>query len=183
MSRLNLLNRKFGCLLVTASAGTNPQGRPQWKCLCSLCGKTKNIDGYSLTRRGRSTKSCGCQTNKIHGYATSIKMPEYRAWAAMKTRCYNPKSDSFSYYGGRGIQVCDRWLHSFENFLADVGKRPSPKHSLDRYPNTNGNYEPGNCRWATKHEQALNRRKKMAIESFSNDDLLGEVKRRSLLVV
>lgn len=75
----------------------------------------------------------------------------------MKTRCLNPNSQNFKDYGGRGIEVCDRWL-SFENFIADVGRRPSPQHSLDRYPNKNGNYEPGNVRWALPREQQNNRR-------------------------
>lgn len=83
--------------------------------------------------------------------------PEHRAWTGMKKRCSYSRYPDFYRYGGRGISVCERWESSFENFLADMGARPSPKHSLDRI-NNDGNYEPSNCRWATKKEQANNRK-------------------------
>jgi hypothetical protein len=85
--------------------------------------------------------------------------PEYTSWQAMKARCSNPNLSAFKYYGGRGISVCARWRDSFEEFLADMGRRPSMAHTLDRFPNNNGNYEPGNVRWATKSEQLKNRRR------------------------
>lgn len=75
----------------------------------------------------------------------------------MRARCTNPKERVYEYYGGRGISVCDRWLNSFENFFEDMGPRPSKKHSLERM-DVNGNYEPGNCKWATRTEQGINRR-------------------------
>lgn len=91
-------------------------------------------------------------------------LPEYITWRHMKTRCLNPNSDAYDYYGGRGITICARWRNSFKDFLADVGRRPSPKHTLDRYPNNNGNYELGNVRWATRKQQQSNtRRTKHAI--------------------
>lgn len=74
----------------------------------------------------------------------------------MKRRCNNPNHRHYKYYGGRGIRVCERWLHSYENFLADVGRKPSPQHSLDRYPDPDGNYQPSNVRWATRKQQSNN---------------------------
>lgn len=83
--------------------------------------------------------------------------PEYYAWSDMMTRCYNEKHKEFVNYGGRGIKVFDKW-HTFAGFFEDMGLRPSPTHSIDRFPNQDGGYEPCNCRWATKKEQARNRK-------------------------
>lgn len=90
---------------------------------------------------------------------------EYRSWCHMKTRCYNSAIEAYPNYGGRGIKVCDRWRNSFTNFLADMGPKPSPKHSLDREDN-HGNYEPGNCKWSTRAEQSNNRRNNQYITAF-----------------
>jgi len=97
--------------------------------------------------------------NRRHGHSPrNGKLSlTYHSWQAMKLRCYYPSQPGFKNYGARGIAVCDRWRNSFENFLADMGERPEGK-TLDRYPNNDGNYEPGNCRWATLSEQQRNRR-------------------------
>lgn len=112
-----------------------------------------------------NTKSCGClrkevvaatgRKNRRHG--ESRQTAEYRTWMGMKIRCYYPNTNGYENYGGRGIKVCERWLNSFESFLADMGRRPSTSHSIDRV-NVNGNYEPKNCRWATDKQQRRNRR-------------------------
>lgn len=134
-----------------------------WLCLCD-CGNRLYRGSASLSVR-YTNSSCGCQRPQNarpaerHGAcAKYVVTPEYQAWRGMKTRCYNPKFRQFENYGGRGITVCDRWRNSFENFFVDMGERPTPKHSVDRI-NVNGNYEPSNCRWASKREQALNKRK------------------------
>jgi len=87
------------------------------------------------------------------------KIKEYSTWRKMVSRCHNPRDKDYPGYGGRGIRVCEPWRESFEAFLADVGPAPSPKHSLDRFPDNGGHYEPGNVRWATPREQALNTRR------------------------
>jgi len=137
------------------------KGRTLWLCLCD-CGETKLVNGCNL-RMGNSM-SCGCfrvetQQKRLttHGESKGSKQTsEYKVWTDMKGRCNNPKHKFFSYYGGRGITICKRWM-IFENFLIDMGRRPSNKHSIDRKDNSNG-YDPCNCRWATKIEQQRNMR-------------------------
>ncbi len=106
------------------------------------------------------TKSCGCKSHAMTG-ATFVThgmagTPTYKIWLGIKKRCLDPNSKSFERYGGSGIKICDRWMN-FEPFFADMGARPSSKHSIDRIDN-DGNYEPGNCRWATIKQQARNRK-------------------------
>jgi hypothetical protein len=97
----------------------------------------------------------GHLTNVTHGLSAS---PEYQCWADMKQRCLNPDAKFFEHYGGRGVTICDRWRDSFEDFISDVGHRPTPAHTIDRHPDNDGNYEPGNVRWATRQQQIDNRR-------------------------
>lgn len=141
--------QRFKRLVVERREGTNTHGEAMWLCRCD-CGKTTSASTHNL-RRG-SSKSCGC-LRKPHGLADSST---WKTWKAMRQRCSNPRSREFVRYGARGIKVCERW-QSFANFLADMGERPSETHSLDRIDN-DGNYEPGNCRWATVKEQSENKR-------------------------
>lgn len=94
--------------------------------------------------------------NQVKSHRIS-DMPEYNAWSQMLYRCMNPRSKAFHRYGGRGITICERWRQTFRAFYEDVGPRPTPDHSIDRYPNNDGNYEPGNTRWSTSAEQTRNR--------------------------
>jgi hypothetical protein len=108
-----------------------------------------------MSERQREAVRRTGKNNRTHGLSHCLA---YESWSQMKQRCYNPKDPSFSDYGGRGIRVCERWRNSFENFLKDMGPRPSTGYSIDRFPNTNGNYEPDNCRWAIPKQQNRNRR-------------------------
>ena len=138
--------------------------RKYWLCKC-LCGVSKEIIERSLIVG--DAVSCGCYSRERaktlnqprHGQATRRTgvSPEYRAWAKLKERCFNKNVKQWNDYGGRGISVCTEWRESFESFYRHVGRRPSNKHSIDRI-NNNGDYEPGNVRWATKVEQRRNRR-------------------------
>lgn len=102
--------------------------------------------------------------NMIHGHTRNgIETPEYRSWESMRRRCLNKDHEYYYNYGGRGVKICKRWM-LFENFYADMGPRPSLNHTLDRYPDINGDYKPSNCRWATKKQQANNRRSNIVVE-------------------
>lgn len=161
---IDLTGKRFGLWTVIERASSAPKGQARWLCRCE-CGAGRII-GSQCLRRGKS-RSCGCgkarhirERLSTHGLTRS---PEYFAWRNMINRCENPKVKEFKWYGGRGIRICRRWRRGeegsggFECFLADVGLRPSPEHSLDRLDNDSG-YEPGNVRWASGEDQQNNRR-------------------------
>ena len=128
-----------------------------WLCRCD-CGQERVISASNL--QSGHTTSCGCEQRRATSDANATHRQshtsEHNTWCWMKDRCCNPNNANYPHYGGRGIKICERWLNSFENFFADMGKRPAGC-SIDRYPNNDGNYEPGNCRWATRSEQGRNR--------------------------
>jgi hypothetical protein len=157
----DMTDHVFGRLKVKKLGGWN-KGRRLWVCECS-CGRVCAVSGKRL--RNNHTKSCGClKAEQVPPSQATHRLtgtPEYICWKAMRSRCYDSKSNGFDRYGARGIKVCPEWKDSFETFLEDMGKRPTKGHSIDRFPNRRGNYEPGNCRWATAKEQRDNQDRKL----------------------
>lgn len=159
-SKIDLVGLHFGKLRVDRAAPSR-NDRTYWMCECS-CGAVISVATDAL-RRGM-TISCGCYKRELQSKLCKERMathgmkgtPEYKVWDTMRQRCSNPKNDKYLTYGGRGIHVCERW-NDFSMFISDIGRRPSSLHSLDRI-DPNGNYEPGNVRWATQKEQQNNRR-------------------------
>lgn len=178
----DLVGQRFGLLLVLCEAGRNRHKNALWLARCD-CGTERVFVGNNLTRGG--TKSCGCLQRKLAGTVKRThglsKMVEHRIWMEMRARCNNPRGESYANYGGRGIQVCERWAQ-FPNFLADMGERPSPQHSIDRIDNNRG-YEPGNCRWATRIEQNNNTRQNRPITYRGEMMTIAEAARRAGSIV
>ena len=157
----DLTGLKFGRLTVIKKSDLPREAGKtfQWDCVCKCENKITVPRDYLVQG---STKSCGCLKSELsakrlltHG---NRHTPEYASWAHMKQRCTNPSCKDYRNYGGRGISICQKWLDSFESFYKDMGKRPTPSHSLERI-DVNGNYEPSNCTWATKRQQSLNTRR------------------------
>ena len=161
----DLVGYQFGLLAVVKRIDSDRYGNIMWQCKCD-CGGITETRSWSLT--SGNTASCGCRSGSAsaengrrfsttHGHASKgAESGAYISWNGMKARCSNANHPRWKDYGGRGIVVCERWLNSFENFLADMGEKPEGL-SIDRKDN-DGNYESDNCRWATAKQQRANRR-------------------------
>lgn len=189
----DLIGQRFTRLTVEQRAENDRRGSARWVCRCD-CGQAKITLGVSLL--SGKTRSCGClhrealagpcrkgQFQAQHGQSGNIARrraatAEYRSWMAMKSRCNNPNATDYHRYGGRGIAVCDRWNSSFEAFVQDMGPRPSLSFSIDRVEN-DGNYEPGNCRWATPIQQQSNRVDSRFLEVGDERITMAEAARRA----
>ena len=177
---INMIAQRFGRLTVIERV-SQPRQPVRWLCHCS-CGNEITVAAGCL--RSGNTRSCGClraetsrQRMTTHGAtANRVRSPENIAWKHMRARCLNPRTREYPRYGGRGITICERWS-KFENFLADMGPRPKGT-SLDRTDNS-GNYEPGNCRWATPMQQGANTRRNHLVMYQGERMILAEAIRRS----
>jgi hypothetical protein len=166
-----IVGRKSG-LLTVLEVLQSRKGRGILRCLCD-CGREIEVRRSAFVTG--HTRSCGVghrfyepRGPALHSY------PEYRSWCAMRERCRVPKHPKFYLYGGRGIRVCARWEGDFLAFLSDMGRRPSDSHTIERI-NCDGNYEPGNCRWATVREQGRNKRTNRYLDMGGRRRLLIDV--------
>lgn len=155
MNKIDLTGKIIGSFKVIRFSGILKR-HYYWICVCLKCGREVSVDGGNL-RSGKTSQclQCFCKSSKKHGHAHFGRHTKtYTAWQAMLRRCDNPNNKAYKWYGGRGINVCDRWK-TYAHFLKDMGESPKGM-SLDRI-NNDGNYEPGNCRWTTRLEQSHNR--------------------------
>lgn len=165
MNSNNLIDQNFGRLTVVGLNSCKNNNKRHWDCVCA-CGNKVTIRGDHLLRR--ETLSCGCfrgdtTRKRAIEHGESGKTKEYTAWVQIKGRCFNEKNKAYKNYGGRGIGMYAEWIDSYDSFLAYIGRSPSAEHSIERI-NNNGNYEPGNIKWATPTEQANNKRNNRNIE-------------------
>lgn len=162
--RIEWAGTRQGKLTVVAEAGRDQHGNVLWRCLCD-CGNECVKPNRALASGVKScSPACGVSdSNTSRAKHGMWKTKEYQAWSSMKQRCNNPSNTHYESYGGRGISVHPAWVDNFEQFLADVGPAPENVLSLDRVDN-NGNYEPGNVRWATRKAQSNNRRETLSAE-------------------
>ena len=170
-----IVGLRYARLTVIAELPDGPNYRRMALCRCD-CGKEIEVI-FQNVRRG-FTKSCGCTrysdlAAKLFKHGGRKVHPEYGPYSSMMTRCYNAKYKLFHRYGGRGIEVCERWRNSFLDFLADMGPKPTPEHSLERKDN-DGNYEPGNCVWIPMVEQSRNSSQNVRITYDGRTQILAD---------
>lgn len=164
----DLKGKRYGRLTVLSS-----DGHRRWSCRCD-CGTMRTLSSHNLL--SGDVQSCGCAKGTHLHTRHGKKSPTYSSWAAMIARTSYPSNAAYAYYQRMGITVCDRW-REFSAFLADMGERPSLDHTLDRWPDKMGNYEPGNCRWATRRAQANNRVTNKTVEWRGQSYTMAELSR------